>query len=89
MLSVACNNCKGMSTAFCDEGYVHDLKRLLKEKLSLLDNGTLHRICPQGRSQIVVPTSLVPEVLQLAHDHVSSTTQEKWIESWIGSCGLM
>ena len=49
-----------------------DMKRLLDENLYISLNGILCRTSLDGRSQIVVPTVLIPEVLRLAHnEHLS------------------
>ena len=49
-----------------------DMKRLLDENLYISLNGILCRTSLEGRSQIVVPSVLIPEVLRLSHDeHLS------------------
>jgi transposase InsO family protein len=58
-----------------NDAYGDEQKCLRNEKLSL-NNGVLHRIPPRDGPQTVVPAaSMIPEVLCLAHDHVSSRHQ--------------
>ena len=48
------------------------MKRLLDENLYISLKEILCRTSLEGRSQIVVPSVLIPEVLRLAHDeHLS------------------
>ena len=55
-----------------------DMKRLLDENLYISLNGILCRTSLEGRSQIVVPSVLIPEVLRLAHDeHLSGRQGSK------------